>query len=50
MNKKSSLFIIRLGYRRPMIASNLIVGATLFLLAQGFHDASLLASPCRTCC
>ncbi len=41
----SSFFLIRLGYRLPMIAGVLLVSASLFLTAQGWHQVSVLGYP-----
>ncbi len=37
----SSLFILRAGYRKPMVAGTLIVGLSLALLGQGWNRAYL---------
>ncbi len=37
----SSLFLIKFGYRLPMIGGLLLVGTSLLLLSQGFHNLSL---------
>lgn len=41
----SSFFLIRLGYRLPMIAGVLLVSASLFLTAQGWHQVSVMGYP-----
>jgi EmrB/QacA subfamily drug resistance transporter len=38
----SSFLIIRLRYRLPMIIGLVIMGASLFLLGQGYHSSSML--------
>lgn len=42
MSALSSLFLIRFGYRRPMIIGVLLIAASLFLLSRGYHDVTLL--------
>ena len=42
MSALSSLFLIRFGYRRPMIIGVLLIAASLFLLSRGYHDVILL--------
>ncbi|HZP26925.1 MAG TPA: MFS transporter, partial [Dehalococcoidia bacterium] len=38
----SSFFLIRFGYRLPMIFGAVIISITFAILSQGFHDVSLL--------
>uniref|UniRef100_A0A7C3A9G5 DHA2 family efflux MFS transporter permease subunit n=1 Tax=Thermorudis sp. TaxID=1969470 RepID=A0A7C3A9G5_9BACT len=41
----SSFFLIRLGYRLPMVAGVLLVSASLFLTAQNWHHVTVLGHP-----
>ncbi|MCX6022009.1 MAG: DHA2 family efflux MFS transporter permease subunit [Chloroflexi bacterium] len=41
MSTISSFFLIRFGYRLPMIVGTLFVALSLFMLGQGFHDVAL---------
>lgn len=40
----SSLFIIRAGYRKPMIGGVLLVTASLLLMSRGLHDVTWLGA------
>ena len=37
----SSFFLIRVGYRKPMILGALVVALSLILMSQGWHDITL---------
>jgi MFS family permease len=41
MSTVSSVFLIRFGYRAPMIVGTMIISASLVVLSQGFHDVTL---------
>ncbi|MCM8748383.1 DHA2 family efflux MFS transporter permease subunit [Thermomicrobiaceae bacterium CFH 74404] len=41
----SSFFLIRLGYRSPMIAGIVLVSASLFLTAESWHQVSVAGHP-----
>ncbi|HXG36784.1 MAG TPA: MFS transporter, partial [Dehalococcoidia bacterium] len=42
MSTLSSFFLIRFGYRTPMILGVLLVSLSLFLLSRGYHDVEVL--------
>lgn len=41
----SSFFLIRMGYRMPMVVGALLVSLSLFLTAQNWHHATLFGRP-----
>ncbi|MFH1486273.1 MAG: MFS transporter, partial [Chloroflexota bacterium] len=42
MSTVSSFFLIRFGYRLPMIIGTLLISSSLFLMSGGYHNANLL--------
>lgn len=42
MSTISSFFLIRFGYRKPMIIGTLLISISLLLTGAGFHSASLI--------